>query len=481
MKALTTIGITVNIAEEIFRRANLDAAAVIEEDITHTYGDLERLSRTVAEALTAKLGTNRKARIGLKGRDGLNYIALALGILRSGSCFVPVASELSPTEREALISTLGLDGEISFPEEGQGPLDFSYSPLEPISCGETGKWQEEFEALNPALIRFSSGTTGASKGILLSHETLRRRVEAANEGLQIGGGDRVLWVLSMAHHFAVSIILYLWNGAAVVIPSSHLAEDFLSAANKHGVSVLYASPFHYVLLAAAQNVPSWPSLRMAVSTTAALSREAAEGFASAFGVYPGQALGVMEVGLPFLNHPEPEVHPPSIGRPQPAFEVELRDSEGRQVNNGSPGELFIKGPGMFDAYMAPWKPSAEIFSEGGWFSTGDIAIADEQGYSYLKGRTHTVINVGGMKFFPEEVENLLCSQPGITDARVMGRDHPTYGCVPVAEVIGSGDPKVSPLQLSMLCRKHLARYKIPVEMRFVESIPRTPSGKIIRR
>ena len=150
MKALTTIGITVNIAEEIFRRANLDAAAVIEEDITHTYGDLERLSRTVAEALTAKLGTNRKARIGLKGRDGLNYIALALGILRSGSCFVPVASELSPTEREALISTLGLDGEISFPEEGQGPLDFSYSPLEPISCGETGKWQEEFEALNPA-------------------------------------------------------------------------------------------------------------------------------------------------------------------------------------------------------------------------------------------------------------------------------------------------------------------------------------------
>jgi acyl-coenzyme A synthetase/AMP-(fatty) acid ligase len=86
-----------------------------------------------------------------------------------------------------------------------------------------------------------------------------------------------------------------------------------------------------------------------------------------------------------------------------------------------------------------------------------------------------------MKFFPEEVEKLLCSQPGITDARVMGRDHPTYGCVPVAEVIGSGDPKVSPLQLSMLCRKNLARYKIPVEIRFVESIPKTVSGKIIRR
>ncbi len=136
---------------------------------------------------------------------------------------------------------------------------------------------------------------------------------------------------------------------------------------------------------------------------------------------------------------------------------------------------------MFDAYMAPWKPSSEFFSEGGWFSTGDIALADPQGYYYLQGRIHTVINVAGMKFFPEEVESLLCTQAGVTDARVMGREHPTYGCVPIAEVVASGDPKISPLQLTTLCRKNLARYKIPAEIRFVESIPRTPSGKIIRR
>jgi long-chain acyl-CoA synthetase len=471
----------VNIAEEIFQRANPNAIAVIDADISHTYGDLERLSRSVAKTLRVKVGANKKALIGLKGKDGLDYIALSLGILRSGSCFVPIATELSPSECEALISTLSLDAVISFSEEGEGPLNFSYSSFENNPHVESSGWREELEKLNPALIRFSSGTTGASKGILLSHETLRQRVEAANTGLQIVQEDRVLWVLSMAHHFAVSIILYLWNGASIVIPSSHLAEDFLSAANKHGVSVLYAAPFHFVLLAAAPDLPKWPSLRMAVSTTAALPQEAAEDFAAAFGVYPAQALGVMEVGLPFLNHPDPKTHSSSIGRAQAGFEVELRDNEGTKVDAGSLGELFIRGPGMFDAYMAPWKPSADIFSAGGWFSTGDIAIADDEGYYYLQGRTHTVINVGGMKFFPEEVEKLLCSQPGITDARVMGRDHPTYGCVPVAEVIGSGDPKVSPLQLSMLCRKNLARYKIPVEIRFVESIPKTVSGKIIRR
>jgi long-chain acyl-CoA synthetase len=306
-------------------------------------------------------------------------------------------------------------------------------------------------------------------------------VEAANEALHISSEDRILWVLSMAHHFAVSIILYLWNGATVIIPSSHLPEDFLTAANKHLASVLYASPIHYVLMAAAENLPKWPSLRMAISTTASLPQEAAEGFATAFGVTPGQALGVMEVGLPFVNHLHPEEHLSSIGQPQPAFEVALRDSHGKQVELGCSGELFLKGPGMFDAYMAPWKTSDKVFSEGGWFSTGDIALADPQGYYYLQGRTHTVINVAGMKFFPEEVESFLCSQAGITDARVMGREHPTYGCVPIAEVVASGDPRISPLQLTSLCRKNLARYKIPMEIHFVEVIPRTPSGKIIRK
>ena len=467
-----------NIAEEIFRRADADAIAVIENEVSYTYRDLEKLSREAADTLSSKLGIKTGARLGLRGGDGFHYIMLALGTLRAGACFVPLAPELSIAERDALMATLSLDGVVSWSSESQSSWNFSY---EPIVRSENCDWQENFEALNPALIRFTSGTTGTSKGIVLSHETLRDRVEAANAGLQIGPGDRVLWVLSMAHHFAVSIILYLWNGAAVVIPSSHLPEDFLSAATTHKASVLYASPFHYVLLASVQNLPKWPSLRLAISTTAALQRETAEGFASAFGIYPGQALGIMEMGLPFLNHLHPEAHPASIGRPQPAFEVELRDSEGRKVDPGSPGELFLKGPGMFDAYISPWKLSRQICAVGGWFSTGDIARADEEGYYYLQGRTHTVINVGGMKFFPEEVETLLCSQPGIADARIMGQDHPTYGCVPVAEVVASGEPPILPREITAFCRKNLARYKIPVEIRFVDRIPRTPSGKIIRR
>jgi len=464
-----------NLAELIFQRTQADSVAVIDHQISYSYGFLAEKSAEIAARLLGIHAVGRAARIGLKCRDGFSYIALSLGILRANACFVPIAPELSKAECQSLIELLHLDGVIT---EGEDLGEFSY---EVTPHGAGCPWQVPFEGLNPALIRFSSGTTGTSKGIVLSHETLLARIIAANDGLQIGPQDRVLWVLSMAHHFAVSILLYLWNGAAILIPEAHLATDFLTTARDHGATVLYGAPFHYLLLISSEEKIPWPSLRLAVSTTAGLAPQVAADFLAKYGLHPVQALGVMEVGLPFLNISEPEKRPTSIGRPQPAFEARLLTSEGQQVLPGEEGELFLKGPGIFDAYISPWKIRGELLRNGEWFATGDIARADEEGFYYLLGRTKAVINVGGMKFFPEEVENLLCSHPGVSDARVMGRVHPTFGSVPVAEIVPTGNPQVSASELTMLCKKQLARYKIPVEMLFVDAIPKTPSGKTLRR
>jgi long-chain acyl-CoA synthetase len=282
----------------------------------------------------------------------------------------------------------------------------------------------------------------------------------------------------MSHHFAVSILLYLWNGAAIVIPETHLAEDLLAAANMHGATVLYASPFHYILLTAGNEKIHWPSLRLAVSTTASLPEAIARRFANACGIYPAQALGIIEAGLPFLNHIEPEKRYASIGRPQPSFEVQLLDSEGKPAQPGSIGNLLIKGPGLFDAYIDPWKKSSDALLNGEWFSSGDLASVDEDGFYYLQGRTKAVINIGGMKFFPEEVEGLLCKHPAVTEARVSCRQHDHFGSIAMAEVVASN---VTSAELLGHCRRNLARYKIPAEIVFVDSIPKTPSGKILRR
>lgn len=461
-----------NIAEEIFRNANPDALAVVDRGVSHTYSFLNSVSGRVAEELRQKHTLDSYARIGLSCRDGFQYVALSLGILRANACFVPIAPEASASEQNALVKSLHLHGIMI------GLEVFGHFTFEAICVEREPAWQKEFEKINPALIRFSSGTTGESKGVLLSHETIRARIAAANSGLQIGPNDRVLWVLGMSHHFAVSILLYLWKGAAIVIPETHLADDLLTAANTHGVTVLYASPFHYILLTAGNEKIHWPSLRLAVSTTAAIPEDVVCRFADASGIYPAQALGIIEVGLPFLNHIEPEKRQNAIGRPQPSFEVRLLDNDGQHTEPGTTGHLLIKGPGMFDAYIDPWKSRTAALRDGEWFSSGDLASVDEEGYYYLQGRSKTVINIGGMKFFPEEVENLLCSHPSVIEARVSCRQHAHFGSISMAEVVASN---VTSAELLGYCRRNLARYKIPAEIVFLDSIPKTPSGKILRR
>lgn len=445
-----------NIAEEIFSRADPSAPAVMRGDVTTTYGELEKNSARIAKMIPS--GT----RIGLSCPDSADHIAAALGILRAGGCFVPLAPELSSREREQLIREVALDAVLRGSADGGFEMEELPPPENPPP------WLENLRAVFPAFIRFTSGTTGDSKGIVLSHSTLLERIRAANAGLGISASDRILWVLPMSHHFAVSIMLYLWHGATIVLPESHLAEDMLTAANRHRATVLYAAPFHFESLAGRIH---WPSLRLAVSTTAALSPETAGRFAEVSGIFPAQALGIIECGLPCLNLPAPEENPAAVGRPQPAFEARI-DAESR---------LHLRGPGFLDAYLSPWQPRSAVLDGEGWFATGDIAKLDDEGRVVLLGRSKAVIGTGGMKFFPEEVEAVLAGHGAVALARVSGRAHPDFGMVPVAEVVlRPGAPLPKPLELMSHCRERLSRHKIPAEIRFVDSIPLTASGKIKR-
>jgi long-chain acyl-CoA synthetase len=250
-----------------------------------------------------------------------------------------------------------------------------------------------------------------------------------------------------------------------------LGEDVLAAGRRHGGTVLYGAPFHHALLAAEGSGLRWPDLRLAVSTAAALPAATAQAFEARFGTPLSQALGVIEVGLPLINLRAAREKPVSVGRPLPDYEALVRDG----------GELFLRGPGMFDAYLLPWRTRAQVLEADGWFRTGDLARMDADGDIFLLGRSHSVINVGGLKCFPEEIEAVLMQAPGVAAARVSGREHPRFGAVPVAEIEPS-DPSHPPAAgaLAALCRQALASYKSPVSYQFVEKIPRTASGKIQR-
>lgn len=505
-----------NIADLVFERAshpsrNREALALISPlspSGNYTFAQLEEAVDHAAEKLLAAGMPHRKPdrvfRIGLACPNGPEHVILALAVLRTGGCLVPIASELAIPEREAVIRTVALDAVIlsdkmPWPERFREPgcavavpgldatlfIDLPPSPPAPLASPDSGLFDEAALArLDPAFIRFSSGTTGRAKGVILSHAALLDRVEGANRRLRIGPEDRVIWILAMAHHFAVSIMLYLLNGATTVIVGSHLAEEVLTAGRNHGGTVLYGAPFHHSLLAAEPSGRPWPTLRLAVSTAAPLPSATAKAFYARYGLPLSQGLGIIEVGLPFLNTTAALEKPDSVGLPTPEVSVELRDvATGRPIPASAceVGELFIRCPGMLDAYLNPWQPREAILAPGGWFCTGDLGQLDHDGYLYLVGRTKSVINVAGMKCFPEEVEAVLQGHPAVRAVRVSGREHPRFGAVPVAEIIPDPEaPLPTAAALVAYCRKALAAYKVPVDFKFVRELPRTASGKIRR-
>ncbi|MEO8352743.1 MAG: fatty acid--CoA ligase family protein [Chthoniobacteraceae bacterium] len=444
-----------NIVEHIFRNADRSAPALICGETEFSYGQLVDLADAAARAI----GAVPAARVGLECPNGVTHVVLALAIVRAGKCLVPIAGELAPPERERVLR-----------ETGVGAMVREDGSIEPISLAKELPFDEGALAqLNPAFIRFSSGTTGHSKGIVLSHAGLFERVTAANRGLGISPSDRVVWVLPMAHHFAVSIMLYLLHGAATVIVDSHLPADILAAGRSHRGTVLYGAPFHHAALAAEGSANPWPYLRLAVSTAAPLREETALAFLSRYGLPLTQGLGIIEVGLPLLNLTSAREKPQSVGRPMPGYAAEIRE-----------GELLLRGPGLLDAYLHPWRTRETILDDG-WFHTGDLAGQDADGDIFIEGRAHSVINVAGLKCFPEEIEQVLCEHAAVKQARVFGKTNTRAGAVPVAEIVPAdltAPPSVAGLVAH--CRAALAGYKVPVDFRFVENLALTPSGKIKR-
>ena len=446
-----------NIVETIFRNADRHATALLCGDESISYGQLIQRAEAAAKIIAAVPAK----RVALDCPNGIAHVVLALAIVRTGKCLVPLASELAPPERARVLR-----------ETGVGAVVDATGAVREISLpADLGFDETALDAREPAFIRFSSGTTGTSKGVVISHRTLLERVTAANRGLQISPADRIVWILPMAHHFAVSIMLYLRAGATTVIVNSHLAEDILHAARQHGGTVLYGAPFHHALLSADPSGLSWPTLRLAVSTAAALPLATAHAFDARYGVPLSQGLGVIEVGLPLLNLLAPREKPNSVGRALPDYRAEVRHGD----------ELFLRGPGMFDAYLRPWQPRADVLDADGWFRTGDLARIDADGDVFLLGRSHSVINVGGLKCFPEEIEAVLCELPGVAAARVSGKENARFGAVPVAEIEPRNPAAPPPVsELSRYCRRALASYKVPVAFSFVERVARTPNGKIKR-
>jgi len=285
-------------------------------------------------------------------------------------------------------------------------------------------------------------------------------------------------VLPLAYHFAVTIVAYLRAGSHILLCPDTFPGSVVDAIRRFGATVLYASPLHFERMSNLGPTGRLDSVRLAISTSAPIAPSVMERFASTYGVPVGQAYGIIEAGLPCINPGANGLPAASVGRVVPGYEVAVFADDGHRQPSGTPGEVGIRGRGLFSAYYAPWVLREQI-SRDGWFLTGDIGWVESDGALFLQGRKKAVIFVAGLKFFPEEVEACINEFPGVTESRVFGTPHPHLGQVPQAEVVVAA-PGLDLDALKTHCARALSPYKVPLEFTVVDAIARTPGGKILR-
>jgi len=464
-----------------------DRPAVIDKYGRLDYQTLYKQVNILRDKLLT-LGVQPQQAIGVMGANSRSFILCAFAALGCGATVFPISPKLKKTELAFLIETAGLNAVLCDVELAPLAADSStrvaidaITGMELVQTGNSRK--PHFRKLVPdaAFVRFTSGTTNESKGVILSHKIVLERIEAANKGLNLSHDDVVLWVLPMAFHFFVSIVLYLRYGVAIVVCPDHFADTLLEWANTYKATFLYAAPLHYRLLAANDSDTQFETLRRAVSTSTSLPVQTAQAFRQRYHIPISQAYGIIEVGLPLLNLDQTVERPASVGKALPDYDVAVLDDSLAPVADGSVGQLAIKGPGMFDAYLHPFLWRCDV-TRNGWFLTGDLAVRDKDGFITIVGRSKALINVGGNKVFPEEVEAVIDQYPLVEISKVSAKLHPQLGEVVHADIVcRSRSRTIDTEELLTFCRTRLASFKVPQSVSFVEKVERTASGKITRR
>jgi long-chain acyl-CoA synthetase len=306
-------------------------------------------------------------------------------------------------------------------------------------------------------------------------------------GLRLRDDDVALAVLPFFHVFGLNVVLdlALFAGAGVTLVDHFHPAETLARVARDGVTVVAAVPAVYAAWLALDDASVPPDafarVRLCVSGATELASDVAVQMHERFGVHVHDGYGLTEAS-PVVTTTAVEREPRlgSIGPPLPGVEVRLVDADGNDVLDGDRGEILVRGPNVFAGY---WQDEAATRSvlENGWLRTGDIAVADDDGWLVLVDRAKDVIIVSGFNVYPGEVEEALRSHGGVADAAVIGEAHPRTGETIVAYVVARSGASLDPVELVRHAGRRLARYKLPTRVEVVDALPRTFAGKLLRR
>jgi long-chain acyl-CoA synthetase len=343
----------------------------------------------------------------------------------------------------------------------------------------------EREDEDPAVIVYTSGTTGTPKGATLTHANLGAAARVAGELVDAGPESVTLATLPLFHVFGMNALMnmtLLAGGLLTLVPRFDPAT-VLEVIERDRVTTLGGVPtmFSALLHQPGRERFDTTSLTLCVSGGAALPVEVLRGFDEAFGCKVLEGYGLSEtVGMAAFNRPDRERKPGSIGLPTGDTEIRLVDDEDSDVEQGQPGELVMRGSFVMKGYWN--RPEAtEGVMRGGWFHTGDIATVDTDGYYFIVDRKKDLIIRGGYNVYPRELEEVLYAHPAVREAAVLGVPHDELGEEVGAAVVLKDGASATPQELRDYMKQMVAAYKYPRVIWLMDELPKGGTGKILKR
>ena len=339
------------------------------------------------------------------------------------------------------------------------------------------------ESESVAVIGYTSGTTGRSKGAALLHRNLAANAASVTRAWRWTAEDRLLLTLPLFHAHGLFVGTHgtLLTGASADLRRKFEAADVFETLLRGQATMFFGVPTMYTRLIAEaeRRGQQTPPIRLYVSGSAPLAVETFTQFERLFGQRILERYGMTETIMNLTNPYDGERRPGTVGQPFPGQEARIVDMRTREpILDERPGEIQVRGPHVFKGYWQQPEATAEAFDAEGWFNTGDLGWRSADGYFTISGRARELIITGGYNVYPREVEEVLLTHPGVADVAVLGLPHPDFGEQVVAAVEFRGEAPPAAEALVELCRDQLASYKKLRQVFFVESLPRNALGKV---
>jgi acyl-CoA synthetase (AMP-forming)/AMP-acid ligase II len=468
-----------------------------------SYAQLDQMSRRMAAGF-AELGIRHGDTIALHSPNTIIYPVVFYGATRAGATVTTVNALYTADElhkqlvdsKAKLLVTISLFLPVATAAiKDTGVVEIlvcdaaeGYRSVMELLASTAPEPVVEIDPVNDvAVLPYSSGTTGAAKGVMLTHRNIATNIAQAEPTIQVGENERIIAILPFFHIYGLTVLmnLPLRLGATVVVLPKFDLEQFLTVLDEQKITRAFVAPPIVLALAkhpAVDNV-DLSSLKYVTCAAAPLDGDLAEACAKRLGLHAVlQAYGMTELSPGTHAVPQDAVDPPSgaVGKLFPSTEMRLVGADGNDVAEGESGEVWIRGPQVMKGYLGRPAETEATIDPDGWLHTGDIGRVDDRGYLYVVDRVKELIKYHGYQVPPAELEAVLLTDDRIADAAVIGVQADGNE-VPKAFVVPMPGVKLTAEDVMQYVADRVAPYKKVRQVEFIDAVPKAASGKILRR